>query len=265
MQLGLSDHPTLNMKLNEFLDFSSKLNANHVEIKLDSPNLLAVLPKNVEKPQMKIIKNLFASYNFKYFLHAPSIDINLASLNPEIGKASQEMLLNTVHFASRINAELVVSHVGRLSRDYPPNFIRKAIENAVNRLKQIANTAENFGVTFTIENDHKTSDFIIAGYPSQMLSLLKDIDCKLTLDVGHANTLGKIETFFDMLNRYIVNVHLHGNNGTHDEHLPLNKAKISIIKTIEKIKRDASWLPLTLECHSIQGLRNDFNLLRRLL
>jgi sugar phosphate isomerase/epimerase len=186
-------------------------------------------------------------------------------LNPKIGKASEEMLLNTVRFARRINAELVVSHVGRLSRDYPPNLIRKAIENAVNRLKRIASTAENFGVTFTIENDHKAADLIIAGYPSQMLSLLKDVNCKLTLDIGHANTLGKIETFFDTLNRYMVNVHLHGNNGIHDKHLPLNRAKISITKIVEKIKRDASWLPLTLECHSIRGLRNDFNLLRRLL
>jgi len=262
MTLGLSDHPSLGIELNEFLDFSAKLGAVHVEIKLDRPNLLSTLLKDEAIPT---IKDLLASYDLKYFLHAPSIDVNPASLNPSIGKASEEMLLTAVRFAGEVNATLLVSHVGRLSRDYPQSLIGKAIENAITRLKRVTDSCRDLGVTFTIENDHKASDHSIAGYPGQVLSLIRQIDCKLTFDVGHANTFGKIEDFFDTLKTYMVNIHLHDNNGINDQHLPLGEGKIQITRILEKIKKGNLQPSLTLECHSIEGLRRDYSMLQKLL
>jgi sugar phosphate isomerase/epimerase len=177
-----------------------------------------------------------------------------------MGKASEEILLKTTRFAREVNAALVVTHVGRLSRDYPPSLVEKAFENAIARLRRVTNSSKSFGITFTIENDHKTSDHLIAGYPKQILALVREIDCKLTFDIGHANTLGKIEDFFDTLESYMVNIHLHDNNGADDQHLPLGKGRIQIVNVLERIEK--SNFPLTLECHSIQGLRKDYNLLR---
>jgi sugar phosphate isomerase/epimerase len=262
MQLGLSDHPSLNIKLSEFLDFASELDAKHVEIKLDSPSLLSAM---VKVNQALSIVNLLTSYNFKYFLHVPSIDINLASLNPNIGKASEKIVIDAVRFASKVNAELVVSHAGRLSRDYPQSFIEKAFENVLTRLRRIVKVSKDLGIIFTIENDHKASDYLIAGYPKQVLSLVRNLGCKLTLDIGHAKTLGKIGAFLDTLSMYTVNVHLHDNNGAEDEHMPLGKGKIPIAKLLRKIKTSSYSPSLTLECHSIEGLRQDYNLLKRLL
>jgi len=262
MRLGLSDHPSFNLKLKEFLEFASQLSAKYVELKLDRQNLLSTL---LRRSKNSTITNLLNSYDFKYFLHTPSIDVNLASLNPSIGRASEKITLKTVHFASKVNAELLVSHVGRLSRDHPQSLMKKAFKNAVARLKHIANASKDSGIIFTIENDHKTADYIIAGYPQQILSLVENIDCKLTFDIGHANTLGKIENFLDTLSTYIVNIHLHDNNGVNDEHLPLGEGKIDIAKTLEKIKMSNRSTTLILECHSLQGLRQDYNLLKKLL
>lgn len=262
MQVGLSDHPSFNMKLTEFLEFASQLGAKHVELKLDRQNLLSAL---LQRDKISTITNLLNSYDFKYFLHTPSIDVNLASLNPSIGKASEKITLRAVHFASKVNAELLVSHVGRLSRDHPQSLMKKAFKNAVTRLKCVTNASKDSGIIFTIENDHKTSDHVIAGYPKQVLSLVENTDCKLTFDIGHANTLGKIENFLDTLSMYIVNIHLHDNNGINDEHLPLGKGKINIVKTLEKIKICNCLSTLILECHSLQGLRQDYNLLKKLL
>jgi sugar phosphate isomerase/epimerase len=262
MMVGLSDHPSLGVKLGDFLDFSSQLGAEHVEIKLDRPSLLSTL---VEDKAISMVKDSLASYNFKCFLHAPSIDVNPASLNPKLGKASEENLLTALSFAGEVNAMLLVSHVGRLSRDYPQNLVRKALENAIARLKRVADSSRDAGIIFTIENDHKTSDHLIAGYPKQVLSLLREIDCKLTFDVGHANTLGKIEDFFETLRTYMVNIHLHANNGVDDQHLPLSEGKMQINEILEKVKKSNFQPPLTLECHSIEGLHQDYNLLQKLL
>jgi sugar phosphate isomerase/epimerase len=262
MKLGLSDHPSLNIKLSEFLNFASELNAEHVEIKLDRPSLLSAMIKGDE---FSSVMNLLTSYDFKYFLHVPSIDVNLASLNPDIGRASEKIVIDALRFAGKVGAELAVSHVGRLSRDYPKSLVEKAFENALARLKRVVRVSRDLGIIFTIENDHKASDHLVAGYPEQVLSLVRNVDCKLTLDIGHAKTLGKIGDFLDALGMYIVNIHLHDNNGTEDEHMPLGKGKMQIAKLLRKIKTGRCSPALTLECHSLQGLRQDYNLLKKLL
>jgi sugar phosphate isomerase/epimerase len=262
MQLGLSDHPSLNMKLSEFLHFASQLNAKHVEIKLDNPALSSAMG---EPNKLSSVMNLLTSYDFKYFFHAPSIDVNLASLNADIGRTSEKIVIEAVRFANKMDGELVVSHVGRLSRDFPLTFIEKAFENASTRLKRVIRVAEDLGVIFTIENDHKASDYLVAAYPEQVLSFVTNLGCKLTLDIGHAKTLGDIRDFLNMLGTHIVNVHLHDNNGITDEHMPLGRGKMQIAELLEKIKTSSGSPPLTLECHSIEGLRQDFDLLRRLL
>jgi len=260
VQIGLSDHPSFDMTLREFLDFASRLHVKHVELKMDSPSFLSALHK-VNK--ISAIKNTLTSYNFRLFLHAPTIDINLASLNPHIGRASEKLTLKALYFADKVDAELMVSHVGRLSKDYPQSFIDKSLKNAVVRLKRLVKASKDLEITFTIENDHRTADYVLAGYPEQVLSLIRKLDCKLTFDIGHANTLGEVESFFDMLSMDIVNIHLHDNNGINDEHLPLGKGKMNAAKILEKL-RASGCSTVTLECHSIRGLQKDLNLLRKL-
>lgn len=201
MQLGLSNHPRFDISLEGFLNFASQLRAEHVELKLDCPFLLSAL---YNKDEIRGIKNLFASYSFKYFLHTPTIDINLASLNPGIGEVSEKITLEPVHFADKIDAELIVSHVGRLSRDHLENLSDLAFRNAVSRLKHLVHVSEDLGITFTIENDHKASDRILAGYPKQVYSLIRTLGCKLTFDVGHANTLEEIEGFLNSLGKEML-------------------------------------------------------------
>ena len=139
MQLGLSNHPRFDISLEGFLNFASQLRAEHVELKLDCPFLLSALSN---RDEIRGIKDLFASYSFKYFLHAPAIDINLASLNPSIGEASENVVLNSVYFADKVGVELIVSHVGRLSRDHLENLIDLAFRNAVSRLKRLVHVSD---------------------------------------------------------------------------------------------------------------------------
>jgi sugar phosphate isomerase/epimerase len=143
--------------------------------------------------------------------------------------------------------------------------MEKSFRNAVARLKPVVNVAKDLGIIFTIENDHKAADYVLAGYPEQVLSLIRNLDCKLTFDVGHANTLGKIESFLNTLSKDIVNVHLHNNNGISDEHKPLGKGRINVARVLEKVRKSNCSLKLTLECHSIRGLQQDYNLLKNWL
>lgn len=260
--LGVANSIGLNMSLNDFLDLATGLRVEIVEIKMDEPHLLSALSKTKHK---KTIIDIVKSFNFKYFVHAPYIDINLASMNSALRKASEKTILKSIAFAADIDAKLVVSHVGRLSRDYPKEMITESLKNVIPCLRKLTKTSKNHGIIFTIENDHKSNDQILAGYPEQLMFLIEKAGCKFTLDVGHANTLTKIETFMDTLAEHTVNVHLHDNNGEQDAHLSLGKGKINFSAVLANLGRIEYKGPLIVEVHSSSGLKESVTLLRKTL
>jgi sugar phosphate isomerase/epimerase len=258
--LGVANSISLNMPLINFLDFATQLKVEVVEFKMDDPYLLSALSKTEHK---KTVRDIVKSFNFKYFVHAPYIDINLTSMNPILRKASEKTILKTIVFAADIGAKLVVSHVGRLSRDYSKEMITKSLKNVIPCLRNLTNVSKNNGIIFSIENDHKSNDQILAGYPEQLMCLIEKVGCKFTLDVGHANTITKIGTFIDTLAEHIVYVHLHDNNGEQDAHLSLGKGNINFSAVIANLRKNEYTGPLMVEVHSFSGLKESVTLLRK--
>ena len=260
MMLGVANSISLNMQLTDFLDFATRLKVKLVEIKMDEPRLLSALSQNKDR---NAIKDIINSFNFEYYVHAPYIDINLASMNQTIRKASEKVILNSIAFAADFGAKLVVSHVGRLSRDYPKEMITQSLKNVIPCLRNLTNASENNDVVFTIENDHRSNDQILAGYPEQLMQLIQKVGCKFTLDVGHANTLTtKNETFIGTLAEHIVNIHLHDNDGEHDTHLSLGKGNINFSAVLANLRRIGYKGPLIVEVHSSAGLKESVTLLK---
>lgn len=260
MMLGVANSIGLNMSLTDFLDFATRLGVGLVEIKTDEPHLLSTLSKTKHR---KTIRDIVKSFNFKYFVHAPYIDINLASMNSALRKASEKTILKSIEFAADIDAKLVVSHVGRLSKDYTKEMITQSLENAIQCLRNLTKVSKNHGIIFTIENDHKSNDQILAGYPEQLTFLIEKVGCKFTLDVGHANTLAKIETFIDTLAEHTVNVHLHDNEGEQDAHLSLGEGNIIFSAVLANLRKIEYKGPLIVEVHSSLGLKESVTLLRK--
>jgi sugar phosphate isomerase/epimerase len=260
MILGVADYPSLEGSLEDFLNFASKLRIRVLELKLDKLELLLSLSKT---DKLLEIKDLSNSYDFKYSVHAPNIDINLASVNPFLRSAFKKTILKVVVFATELDAGLLVSHVGRLSRDYPQKLVRKAMKNAIDSLRKINQLSSNLGIIFTIENDHKSNDYVLAGYPEQIEYLIENVGCKLTFDIGHANTIGKIEDFTKLLDKFIVNVHLHDNDGKVDEHLPIGKGSINFVRVFKKMKDWRSKKPLIIECHNYAGIKESIDFMKQ--
>jgi sugar phosphate isomerase/epimerase len=168
-----------------------------------------------------------------------------------------------VIFAAELDAELLVSHVGRLSRDYPRKLVENAMKNAVDLLRKFNQLSYDLGMIFTIENDHKSADYILAGYPEQINHLVENVGCKLTFDIGHANTVGKIDDFAKLLDEFIVNVHVHDNNGREDEHLAIGKGSIDFAEVFKRMKAWTNQTPLIIECHSLEELRQSVNSMKQ--
>jgi len=85
----------------------------------------------------------------------------------------------------------------------------------------------------------------------------------LTFDIGHANTIGEIKDFTKLLDKFIVNVHLHDNDGRVDEHLPIGKGSIDFVRLFKTMKDWRNNKPLIIECHSYAGIKESIEFMNQ--
>ena len=194
MKIGASTLAGLKDKLEDSLEFIESLGLEYAEFLHQHPNEF-------------VDKNIFENYNLKYSIHAPFMDVNIASLQK----------------SSRLNSI-------------------EQIKSSIDLANKIGEYGEDLGVLITIEN-MPTFESMIYQNINDLNELLVSLDMSMTLDIGHANHAGygPDEMYFDS----IKHIHAHDNNGDDDSHLPLGEGNIDlkhVINTLEANNYDGIYI-----------------------
>jgi sugar phosphate isomerase/epimerase len=170
------------------------------------------------------------SYNLKYTVHAPFIEVNPASINPAISKAAIEEIKRSVDLANILDSDIVVIHPGRSIFNNDEEYMKEVYDIAERNLKAIGEYAKDNGVSTCIENLPRLRGFMYQDI-NQLQESLKRTHLPMTLDIGHAYTAGFTvdDAYFDN----IKHIHIHDNDGVHDSHLPLGDGIIDFKKFFE--------------------------------
>jgi sugar phosphate isomerase/epimerase len=172
----------------------------------------------------KSVIETLASTNLKASVHAPFGDLNLAAINEPIWKESIRQISECIRKAAPITDRVTI-HPGYLSctGKLVPGKIWELQKEA---LRILGKVAQDVGVIACIENMPGIPDFLCQ-YPEEILGLIEGIEgIGLTIDFGHANTIGKVDAFRKYLN-HASHIHIHDNMGKSDEHLPIGAGKIN--------------------------------------
>jgi len=160
-----------------------------------------------------------------------------------MGERDFALMEESIALANRIGAQIVVLHPGRVGHDR-----EKAFFSMVKNLSTLASMAENYGVMLGLENKEGTDPSNLCCEAEELLRTLKTVNSghlKATFDIGHANlTCGgnpeKLRNFVQTLQKHIIHLHLHDNNGQWtekydgDEHMAPGKgcADFSALKLL---------------------------------
>ncbi len=174
------------------------------------------------------MQDIFDTTDLDLTLHLPFSDMNLAGLNPGIHNEVLHQMRDYLFLASDF-IELAVVHPGYLS-PYGAQLPDLAWQANIKSLQSLCDFAADHGIMTTVENMPQVPK-IFGKYPQELLRMLDETDrdnAGLTLDIGHANTMGTgiIDDFLKMYKGRISHVHLHDNMGEKDEHLPIGKGNI---------------------------------------
>jgi len=194
-----------------------------------------------EKRVVKLIE-IAKTKGFRYTVHAPFADINIASPSTLFLDVSLKRLEQSMAYASDLNAQLWVFHPGAktgISSFYPGEDWKQNIAS----IKKLHETAEKFGLDIAMENLPEKYGFIMKK-PKDFQRFYNETrlnDVGVVLDVGHANLENQTIDFLKQLPDRIVNIHLSDNMGENDQHLGIGYGKIDwnqFAETLEEINYD---------------------------
>jgi sugar phosphate isomerase/epimerase len=236
LKIGVSTLALFPMSLEEIFDYLESIKVEYVEI-------------IKEYPYHSIDPELVNSYKFKTSVHSPLSDINIASLNESIKKASVKEIKDSIDLASKINASAVVVHPGHmafLAREFPDEIMN----NSLKSLNECLKYAEEHGISLCVENMPDMEGLICKSL-DELYELTQELGTLMTIDVGHAHNMG---LSVDEMLKYdnIGHIHLSDNDGSFDNHdaigsknidfellfKGLNKKKFNGVCVIEVKKQD---------------------------
>ena len=220
-KIGISMLHTLAEPFSTMLKQLEKVETEYVEIVDDGFHTL-------NKRRVAALNEAAKSHGFKYSLHCPFADINIASPSKPMLNASLKRLKQSMAYANTLNAELWVLHPGQktgISPFYPDSDWQQQIRS----IHLLHENAKNLGLHFAIENVPgkygslmKTTEDFTRFYKETDLT-----DIGIVLDTGHANLENQIQPFLQQFPDKLAHLHLSDNTGETDEHLGIGYGEIN--------------------------------------
>ena len=211
-------------------------------------------------PHDKVDVETLESFNLKYSVHSPFMDVNIASVQEKSRHNSIEQIKESIDLANKINAEAVVVHPGLAPFLANKYFLDRVYEFADESIKELGEYGKDSGVLTTIEN-MPTFDGMIYKDLNDLNDLLDSLDMSMTLDIGHANHVGYApdEMIFDS----IKHIHMHDNFGDDDAHLAFGEGSIdlkAIVNKLEEKNYDGIYI---IEVNDYDSIKNSYEYMKK--
>ncbi len=247
MKIGASTLAGIEYDLENALDFIEGLGLEYAE-------LVHQFPSEV------IDADLLESYNLKYSIHAPFMDVNIASLQDQSRLNSIKQIKSSIDLANEIDAEAVVVHPG-VTSFLPNKFFKEEVnDNAKESMIELGKYGEDLGILTTFENMPNFPTMLFQDIV-ELNEFLESNGLYMTLDIGHANHAGYAadEMIFDS----IKHIHIHDNFGDDDAHLPLGEGSIKlndIVNNLESKNYNGIYI---LEVNDYDSIKKSYEYMKR--
>jgi sugar phosphate isomerase/epimerase len=194
-------------------------------------------------------------------VHGPFMDLSPGGVDKRVRAVTTERFEKAIDMAGALGAKAAVFHSGYEKW----RFAHRAdiwLENSLTTWPPLIEKASKRGVKIAVEN-------IFEDTPDNLAALMQRLGSAhfgICFDTGHFNLFSKQRTLKDWLlplKEHIIEVHLHDNDGTFDQHRPIGNGNFRFRELFEEIK--GLDVILTLEAHSREDLFLSMERLRAFL
>ena len=239
-------------KIEEYSDFIIK-NSLNLEIYFSSAILDIISSNTVFKVQKML------EHKPSLSIHAPFMDLSPGAVDSQVRKATLKRFSQVLDIAEILKPKAIVFHSGYEKWKYALN-IDLWLEKSLLTWGPLNAKATAMGVKIAIEN-------IFEEEPASLIMLMEEMNSDnfgICFDTGHFNLFSKapLEAWIAALKPYIIELHLHDNNRTSDQHLPVCDGTFDF-KGFFELLGDRNCI-YTLEAHSTQSVLKSMKSLQAL-
>ncbi len=166
-------------------------------------------------------------------VHGPFGDLCPGSFDPLVREVARTRIRQVFPIAERLGAGHLILHHGYVpNTSSPDNWLNRSTAFWQEILAELP-----VGVTIHLENHQEAT-------PEQVLRLIgrvADPRLGICLDIGHAHAISRVPVvaWITALGRNLTYVHLHDNDGSGDQHLPLGQGNIPLVDVFAALEEHA--------------------------
>ena len=248
-------HPHVHIpfdKIDEYIDFIVK-NSLNLEIYFSSAVLDIVSLKKIHEVRAML------EYRPSLSFHAPFMDLSPGAVDSQVREATLKRFGQTLDIAEILRPKAVVFHSGYEKWKYALNM-DIWLEKSLMTWQPLNARASSIDVKIAIEN-------IFEDEPSNLKLLMDEMNSAnfgICFDTGHFNLFSTVPLEFWMasLKPYFIELHLHDNDRTSDQHLPVSDGSFDF-KSFFALLGDRQCIH-TLEAHSAESAMKSMKALQAL-
>ena len=183
-------------------------------------------------------------WKFSPIFHSPFFNLNPGAQDAKIRAVSEERILWALQTAKHLGADQVVVHPG-----YGPWVPKRSfphwLERARGSLAKIVAQAADLQIKIAFENIYDPGPEDLAA----LIALFPPETVGVCFDVGHFNLFSEysMKTWLDTLGERILEVHLHDNLGTEDDHIAIGDGTVKFGTLLSWLPKHRRQVRLTLE------------------
>ena len=248
--IGLSSTQFLNLSLSRIVEKLANYGYSSIEVWADVPQKWS---GNFSEREQRELRETLESFGFESSVHAPIWDINLASHIAGFRRVSIAQVKWSMDLARNLGSRLVTLHPGHMP-PYPfiPSLRESGKKNFLDSLQTLLDYSAETGVPIGLENLPLGLSFCYT--LDELIDYVNSFEnLRVTLDVPHAYVIGKFLQLVDKkkaatppedeiaeairkLGNRIINIHLHDNDGSWDQHKVPGEGTIDFKPIVEAMK-----------------------------
>jgi sugar phosphate isomerase/epimerase len=223
-------------------DFFEMIRARRYDLEI---YMSAAVLDQIEKQDLESLLERL-DWNPKLTLHAPFMDLNPGAIDPMVRSVTQVRFRQLLNVAAILKPRSAVFHAAYDRWRYSG---RRDVwlDYSVDTWYKVMDSASRIGLRVAVEN-------VFDEDPEALQMLIEKInnpDFGFCFDTGHFNIFSSVtmERWFEVLGRYLVEVHLHDNDGTSDAHWALGRGKVDFDKFFALLNVHSPMPVFTIEAH----------------
>ena len=204
---------------------------------------------NLKAKTIKKIKELSKSNNIHLNVHSAYF-LPTSAIHPNIRRSVINVIKSGIIFANKVNSHIITVHPGfRESINEKKNY--EALKKTLNAVVKFG---EKYDVMVGLENH--AVPFYPCFFADDLLNVVNSIKgLKITLDIGHVNLTGmSITKYYRKVKDFVINIHVHDNDGTSDQHSCIGEGNIDFKSTLKEFKKNKFDGPFILEIFTYERL-----------